>query len=833
MANRVDPLSPPVGRTTKLPDLDIATTPEIHRWLTKIEDAISDVCTIVREATSKLNSEQKQKISALCTNVLGASSHMALNYQMIKQKYISANTEIEVMYNDNVRDNVIANQFEDIKKCVKAATSAATPVHASYSGIVKKGKDVIFPTSTATIAIYPENKQQQSEQTKKIVQEIIKPEKMKLHIRGVWNTKNGGVIISSEQKNDIEKLKNSEQLITSGLKVAETAKRKPKIILLGVPSDISETDLYECLYEQNLAEKQTSIDRELFKKSCHSMKDCTQDTRTVDNLPRLDLNVLPVYAMGFNGAGVRVSVLDDGIEHNHTDLQDNYMDPEISWDSNDHDPDPSPRYEERMRNSHGTRCAGEIAMTANNRKCGVGVAWGAKVGGVRMLDGRITDRLEGEAIGKRRQQTRVTSFPRIQVRLETAALVCNPHEEKYRLMVEKIQNKFTRFLYLKRPFAFDKVDIYSASWGPNDDGRTVEGPGRLAVEAFKQGIAKGRGGKGTIYVWANGNGGGNEDNCNCDGYSSSIYTISIASASQHGLFPWYGETCSSTLATAYSSGAYEDQKIATTDTGDSCTLGHTGTSAAAPLAAGIIALALQANPNLTWRDVQHLIVWTSEYAPLSSNLGWQINRVNSIETGINSEEPVKIFIKVTDCVVNYMEHVELIVNLRYTRRGALEIYLISPQGTKIQLLGPRPNDASKAGFVNWPLMSVGTWGENPNGVWTAIILDKTSENNRGEIGQISLVIHGTNEMPEHMKKGTRKYNDNYNNYHYVNDYFDNIDNDDNINVAGIVSDDNNVAILPEEHKQQEFDTNILNEVEKELLRIHHRKNDMTNFIRTL
>lgn len=39
-------------------------------------------------------------------------------------------------------------------------------------------------------------------------------------------------------------------------------------------------------------------------------------------------------------------------------------------------------------------------MTANNLKCGVGVAWGAKVGGVRMLDGRITDRVEGEAIGK-------------------------------------------------------------------------------------------------------------------------------------------------------------------------------------------------------------------------------------------------------------------------------------------------------------------------------------------------------------------------------------------------------------------------------------------------
>lgn len=39
----------------------------------------------------------------------------------------------------------------------------------------------------------------------------------------------------------------------------------------------------------------------------------------------------------------------------------NFKDPEISWDSNDHDPDPTPRYEVNMRNSHGTRCAGEVS----------------------------------------------------------------------------------------------------------------------------------------------------------------------------------------------------------------------------------------------------------------------------------------------------------------------------------------------------------------------------------------------------------------------------------------------------------------------------------------
>ena len=32
------------------------------------------------------------------------------------------------------------------------------------------------------------------------------------------------------------------------------------------------------------------------------------------------------------------------------------------------------------------------------------------------------------------------------------------------------------------------VDIISASWGPNDDGQTVEGPGELATKAFEKGI---------------------------------------------------------------------------------------------------------------------------------------------------------------------------------------------------------------------------------------------------------------------------------------------------------------------------------------------------------
>ena len=54
---------------------------------------------------------------------------------------------------------------------------------------------------------------------------------------------------------------------------------------------------------------------------------------------------------------------------------------DVSYDMNDDDYDPSPRKMKRQLNSHGTRCAGEIAMEANNEKCGVGVAFNAQIGG--------------------------------------------------------------------------------------------------------------------------------------------------------------------------------------------------------------------------------------------------------------------------------------------------------------------------------------------------------------------------------------------------------------------------------------------------------------------
>ncbi|KAK7913053.1 hypothetical protein WMY93_013264 [Mugilogobius chulae] len=443
-----------------------------------------------------------------------------------------------------------------------------------------------------------------------------------------------------------------------------------------------------------------------------------------------DLNAKAAWEQGFTGRGVVVSILDDGIEKNHPDLMQNY-DPNASYDVNDADPDPQPRYTQLNDNRHGTRCAGEVAAVANNDICGVGVAYNAKIGGVRMLDGEVTDMVEAQSLS------------------------LNPQH----------------------------IDIYSASWGPEDDGKTVDGPAKLAKEAFLHGVTEGRGGLGSIFVWASGNGGREKDSCNCDGYTNSIYTLSISSSTQNGNVPWYSEACSSTLATTYSSGNLNEKQIVTTDLKSKCTDSHTGTSASAPLAAGIIALALEANKNLTWRDMQHLVVRTSQPAHLLAN-DWRSNGVGRkvshsygyglldagaivalAKTWTNVGPQRKCVLTIlaeprnigghllinksvnacfgSDAHVTSLEHVQARLTLSYNRRGNLEIHLISPAGTRSTLLHHRPHDYSSEGFNDWAFMTTHSWDEDPTGLWTLEIENVAGASDYGTLTQFTLVLYGT------------------------------------------------------------------------------------------
>ncbi|NXX23568.1 PCSK4 convertase, partial [Podargus strigoides] len=452
-----------------------------------------------------------------------------------------------------------------------------------------------------------------------------------------------------------------------------------------------------------------------------------------------DLNILSAWSKGYSGLGVVLSILDDGIEKDHPDLAANY-DPLASYDFNSNDPDPQPRYTPMDENRHGTRCAGEVAAVANNQICGAGVAYNARIGGVRMLDGPITDVVEAQALSLQPQH----------------------------------------------------IHIYSASWGPQDDGKTVDGPGVLAREAFYRGATKGRGGLGSIFIWASGNGGINYDNCNCDGYANSIHTLAVGSALAGGRRPWYSEGCSAILTTAYSGRTASEAQIVTTDLHHRCTDKHTGTSASAPLVAGMIALALEANPALTWRDMQHLVVRTSQPAPLQAE-DWAVNGVGRkvshhygyglLDAGLLVEmakawtgtrpqrrcsvkalhTPRNIGSKLTistdvSCsgrtkYIRSLEHVQVQLCLSYSRRGDLVIALTSPMGTTSTLVTVRPYDTSQSGYKDWTFMSTHFWDEDPTGTWTLQLENRGDAFNTGGpsllppglLTSFILHLHGTEE----------------------------------------------------------------------------------------
>jgi hypothetical protein len=78
--------------------------------------------------------------------------------------------------------------------------------------------------------------------------------------------------LNTERKDDLKKIKQSEQLVSSGLFVKDTFKKNPKVILLGVPCNISEIEVLDTLSEQNIAEHVTADQKASIKLSHKSGK---------------------------------------------------------------------------------------------------------------------------------------------------------------------------------------------------------------------------------------------------------------------------------------------------------------------------------------------------------------------------------------------------------------------------------------------------------------------------------------------------------------------------------------------------------------------------------
>ncbi|SCU92340.1 LANO_0E00430g1_1 [Lachancea nothofagi CBS 11611] len=453
------------------------------------------------------------------------------------------------------------------------------------------------------------------------------------------------------------------------------------------------------------------------------------------NHPGNDVNVTGLWYENITGHNVVAAIVDDGLDYESEDLKDNFS-AEGSWDFNDNNPLPKPRLADDY---HGTRCAGEIAAV-KNKACGIGVAYDAKVAGIRILSGDITSEDEAASL----------------------------------------------------THALDVNDIYSCSWGPSDDGRTLQGPDELVKKALVTGTMKGRNEKGALYVFASGNGGMYEDNCNFDGYTNSIYSITVGAIDHKGLHPPYSESCSAVMVVTYSSGSGEH--IHSTDIHGGCSDTHGGTSAAAPLAAGVYSLVLDANPNLTWRDVQYLSILSS--VEINSNDGnWQMgalgrsyshkygygkldayNIVDMARTWENvgpqswhylptqevesstkqTEETLESSVRITseqlrNSNFKRVEHITVTVSIGTTNRGQTTVDLISPSGMISNLGVTRRNDNSQEGFDNWTFMSVAHWGESGEGEWK-LKVSTTQETNTVTLKNWRLKLFGESLEPSRAEK---------------------------------------------------------------------------------
>jgi subtilisin family serine protease len=330
-------------------------------------------------------------------------------------------------------------------------------------------------------------------------------------------------------------------------------------------------------------------------------------------VPGEDINVIGAWNLGYTGEGVIVAVLDDGIQWTHPDLFGNTS-PEFAFNAFNGTNNALPSL---LAPSHGTAVAGLIGATWSLENGvpvsgGVGVAPGVTLVPIKMLG--------------------------------NDNVVYGPE-------FDPILNAFRYAMLIG-------ADITNNSWGPPDT-RQIQLLDPVYYQLLRDMAVFGRDGLGMINVFAAGNGAGtggaqgfpgsgSADSAAYDPFVNSRYVIGVTGvdhdgqyANADGTVTAYSEAGPNVLVAA-PTGSNVAQNIAN-DTGQGSGLWTTdlvgdfgynaapdpvtgidddrdfladpdymsrfnGTSGAAPIVSGVIALMLDANPNLTLRDVQEILV---------------------------------------------------------------------------------------------------------------------------------------------------------------------------------------------------------------------------------
>src|SRR5881396_1328885 len=509
----------------------------------------------------------------------------------------------------------------------------------------------------------------------------------------------------------------------------------------------------------------------------------------------IDINVEPVFStFGFTGNGVIAAVVDTGLEIAHEDLAANVI-PGQSWDFINGDTNPTNTVD--TTGDHGTSVAGLIAM-AKNTVGGIGVAPTARLKGFNFISSNQSQQFFLDSLG---------------------GSTSNPNSSD--------------------------VFVFNQSFGVSN---TEDFPIDPLEEAqYLSGVSDLRGGKGALYVKAAGNGFSgcgptSCENANFDPTNTLPYQIVVGAVNADGIKASYSTTGSAIWASApggefgrnavaggtpgsvdvepamvttdqsgcvngYSRTGIGVNNGSTFDNGGapntSCnyTNGMNGTSSATPVTVGTIALILEANPALTWRDVKHILASTArqiDAARTAVNItlsngsyvaepGWVTNAagfkfhnwygfgmvdasaaVNAartyapgqlgmfVNTGLISSGAINIAIpdnSVTGSApgiltvptdpVHVIEAVQISVTATHPATGDLGIELKSPSNTTSVLKNIRDGFAGSADLNGMVLLSNAFYGENPAGTWTIKVVDGSGVNTTvGTLTGWSIRVYG-------------------------------------------------------------------------------------------